>query len=595
MITNLYKNEKKQYLNILNENEYESLVRVSHNLPDYLEIDRNMNPDEIRDLFREIANMSINPNNPTQIVNKSDQFRKIYKYIVDLRARIQQTPGLQMDGYPTQYTDLGSLYVAFFRLYRANVADVANRDKLRLIHKIIYSTEIPIQIPGFVSTNITELINRPPIVINNVNVHYGDIVNVATIQNLDHANIEEYINIAKYISAIYFHNFSMSEGRMENNIHTNILPLYRKNIKDIKDEDMKKAYDEAIRTKELPFKKNMDISMLVQTIKLTWIIVRTTSILIPGKVTSYIFSSDKLSKLMDELIGIIAGLILGKKYLKKITEKYIVKGKKDRILIAPSHIDVDERKLEEKIDPLLDEMIDNLIQKPPTGVEIKKKEEEVGYSIFTDLDEDDIKREFAKIRDVKKMAKELKKPKVLVGGKWKKRKPKKKWRDKIKDKLTEKKPEDVTVIMDKSDDVYKKSVIRSGKIKSMQLLEQRDKVSEQVSTDPKHMGVTAGLLSEKYVKSSLGFRVRKKIHKRLCYLSAKTKLAASLFTSSANFMLAMLYIANKISDTALTQFMENKKFFPSSKTKSICQFVMPRVRAQQQFPQRPEKVGRKKR
>jgi hypothetical protein len=282
----------------------------------------------------------------------------------------------------------------------------------------------------------------------------------------------------------------------------------------------KKEFDDYYKNNHFNFLKNAEITGFIFGLRYFWVIFKyTISIILPKKTILKIFTAEGLGNLMDELIGMIGGGIIGPSYLKKISS-----GTENPLA------DMADEKFDDKVDPILDDIINNIITKSPSHFQ---KESKQPYTIFDDTSDTTIQRELIR----------------LGGGKN---------TDKSEDKI---------YITGK----YKNNIIKSVLSTTKQNI---NKSSEnRIKKDPLLRGSITGSIAANTMKSTFSDKIKDKIFYILCKLSLKAKDASSFITILMNLFLASIYLSSKLSEIVLEHYKLHRKNIKNEKIETICDYV----------------------
>lgn len=278
-------------------------------------------------------------------------------------------------------------------------------------------------------------------------------------------------------------------------------------------------FDAYYEKTHMKFLKNAEISTFIFGLRYFWVIFKyTISTVIPNQIIKRIFTADGLGDLIDELIGMIGGSLIGSSYLEKIA-----KGTENPIS------DLADETFDDKVDPILDDIINNIITQTPQ--QFKKKVNEP-YTVFDDTEDQTIKKEIMK----------------LGGGEQK----------------------DIEPMIYLSDN-YKKNIVKS--VISTSKKQINKKAEKKLKNDSLLRGSITGMIAANTIPSTFSDKLKDKIFLVLCKLSLKAKDLAKFTSTTMNLLLSLLYLSSRLSGIVLEHYKLHRKDFKKNDIKYICDYV----------------------
>jgi hypothetical protein len=313
--------------------------------------------------------------------------------------------------------------------------------------------------------------------------------------------------------------------------------LQEKQIENNLRKEFKKLYSKS----EDKFVKNVKLTSTLTFIWSLWPTLKNIfGIFIPKKHILSIFNKSELTIYMDEVIGLFAGVILGPKYLSKksLGKIELIKEYADTIYTSET--------LEEKLDPIVDEMIVTSLKKTMVR---KDDEEEDPYSVFVDHDKKSLIDELQRL-DIEKG--------VKGGGS-----------DPVKRYVGKYNESDRKKIIN-----YAENIKKIGK-KQNEIIKNDKPFKEKLKNNALTRGTYFGMINGKMIKNNITTTYKDKLFILFCQLSNNTNLISEISIAILTQILALVYMLNRLTTIVFDRYTEYKT--TSKKTmksiNDICSFV----------------------
>jgi hypothetical protein len=328
-----------------------------------------------------------------------------------------------------------------------------------------------------------------------------------------HKQFKEINALLKYYDSIKDYNTVVGGGRDitdELLINTHAKMNY--------DKSMKRVFSQYRKAKEVKLFKDSAITLALGSVWATYSFFKFSINVIPTRLKSIIFDSSKSTSLFDEVIGIVAGMVLGPKYLAKnaVTKKQLIKEYAKEI-ISPDKLT--------ETDPLMNEVISDMI----TGKIGKtvESEEELDLSVMIDKD---IKREIEQYKKIKM---------------------------------------DVDPSISTKD---KKKLIETMMSQNEKIKQEPDKFNKEVSKDNTLKGSYVGMISNSVSTPKISSKWKTKVHKLLCTLSLRSRNISKLLTAYLTQSLAISYVASKLTQIVMSEYIKNKALMGNT-LQDLCDYA----------------------
>ena len=286
-------------------------------------------------------------------------------------------------------------------------------------------------------------------------------------------------------------------------------------------------------------------------------IYKGTISLLPKRLLLLVYDNRVVSNFFDEILGFIAGIILGAEYLAK-----------DEKLTSMSEVVKQYISTElASEDPFVNSVFED--NKLVLDEKYKEKKEEDVFNIFTadknfeELEKIHNKEILAQIVKKKvEKAESKKKPRgvaFITGGETNLPGIDEEVINETAEKVIGKNVNQIRRIAETGKDEIKKDIIPT--LTGMYSNVIVNKVESKYK-DPWNTGV------------SITKSIKDKIHRLLCYLSAKSQYISIHFTSTTNIILALLYFQSKFADSARIMYERYRKNIkPGAKFESFCEWT----------------------
>lgn len=305
------------------------------------------------------------------------------------------------------------------------------------------------------------------------------------------------------------------------------------------EKQMQNTFNAFYMDKDIELHKNLEISALMGIMRAIYEVFKIALQLSGKKFTSIIFDAERGHQLFDEVLGLIAGSLLGPKYLSK----NIINDKDMMEKYAKEVITIDGMKPE---DPMLNDLIDDIILKisEEKPYKLPSEREEKEFNILVDREDlSELKQQHLE------MTQRLKRK--MGAGKKKKNKP-------------------VIKINEKN---HKRKIVKNL-IQHKQAIDKNPKkYQKEFTKDPFLKGSYAGMIANQSYKITMEDRVKRNIHKLLCKLSLKTKNMGKIFSQSMTLTLAMTYIMKRLSAIVINHYIQHR--MQGRTMADLCKFVEP--------------------
>jgi hypothetical protein len=347
------------------------------------------------------------------------------------------------------------------------------------------------------------------------------------------------------------------------------------------DKRQQEVYDNYYRQKDVQLVKNLEITVLMGTL---WAMYPTLKFFLKlsGKgFNSVIFNPERSTRLFDELLGIIAGVTLGPTFLAKniITNKDMVRK------YAKEVYNIDDLQDD---DPMLQDIISDMILRMKEEKKYKKydkdKKEDKDFNILIDRqDVKQVKHDYDMMKErieFDRKQKEIEKKKREESKRLERRK-RVFGNTKRKEVYETYSPKEVygdIEISKKHSRRLVKNIIKQKQ--NMQI--NKKEFKEEFDKDNFLRGSYAGMIINNSYKIKLAKtktmeqRVKKKIHRLLCQLSAKTKDAGRIFSQTMTLTMAGTYLIGKLSGIVINHYTQYR--IQGDTIDDLCKFVMPAYR-----------------
>jgi hypothetical protein len=313
-------------------------------------------------------------------------------------------------------------------------------------------------------------------------------------------------------------------------------------------EMQQEVYNNFYRSKDVKLIKKYELTAVLGTV---WALYPSIKFLVrvSGQgFNSVIFNPDKSTKMFDEVLGIIAGIILGPSYLSKrvITNKEMVKKYAKEIYST----DVDDIN-----NPIVNDIITDMVAKAKEGHKVYKKydkEEEKKFNILVDRSNvSEMKDEYENVKrrlEMEKIRRDADKEKHAMDIKKMKRKVRSGGKKRLIDNITKQK-------------------------RNIKRKHNKKKISKALNKDEFLKGTYTGMLVNHTYGDRLTMedKLKRKVHKLLCTLSTNTKDIGRLFTQTMTLMMSVTYIMSKLSDITFNHYQRHRE--QSQSINDICDFV----------------------
>jgi len=319
------------------------------------------------------------------------------------------------------------------------------------------------------------------------------------------------------------------------------------------EDSMKYAYDKYYKEEHTKFTKNVGFAVLLGGI---WAIYPTTKIILQvlgEKIRNTILKPDTINKINDEIIGLMAGVLLGPKYLSQFT---VIKSK------------VGTEIAKDMVTPRTDnELITDIISGVKTEENkytqySKAPKDDVEFNVLMNRkDVDNVKMKYEKMKQLaeyEKKAKDVKKIKDDYAQEVKKTYGSPEEKKTPVGKIDEKKL--LTTLIEQEDTLSKKS----------------DKFIDKLDKDSFAKGVQVGMI----VNTSYDIKVNKnkrKIHKALCSMSLHSRNIGEIVSKSITTMMALTYIFKKLATVSVGHYIQYIGKSPLN-IDDLCKFASPHAR-----------------
>lgn len=387
------------------------------------------------------------------------------------------------------------------------------------------------------------------------------------------------------------------------------LPIPTIKYKSMETGDIQKVFKDFNNESDTKFMNNQSITGVIFGMKAFWPVFKFFVTMLPRRISSFMWNAENMSRVFDEMLGNLSGLIIGPKYLSQITTG-LNKRKYESPYTYAKNID-DE--ISDQIDPILDDMIASVATVTPSkykSEEDEKKEEP--YSILTDFNDYKMKKETEKVEEIEKsfMAGNhtriagnsricknrdnnedddrcINKKFILSkrGGSRKskldiqKEKLIKKWKDDEKRRLaiaskisTSKKTPQIVINIGNN---FKDNAIRTTITQSHVLKNKSKKELSGLKKSSILRGTYTGMIAGKVMPNNLSNKIRRQIHKLLCKLASKTDMTASIFTHTLTLILALIYISSRLSTVVLDHYKRYKHRVRGGTVTYLCEYALP--------------------
>lgn len=287
-------------------------------------------------------------------------------------------------------------------------------------------------------------------------------------------------------------------------------------------------------------------------------IIKYTIGILPKRLLVLMYDNRVVSSFFDEVLGFIAGIILGADYLAK-----------DEKLTSMS--DVIKQYISTELaseDPFISSVFED--SRLVLDEKYKEKKEQDLFNIFT---ADKNFEELEYIHNKELLAEIIKK--------------------KVEKAEAKRKPRGVAFISGgalpgtEGDELVDKVVsdaaekIIGKNIRQIRRIAETSKPEIKKEVLPTLSGMYSNIIAKKVEEeykdpwhTPIGKPIKDKIHRLLCYLSAKSQYISIHYTSTVNIILALLYFQSKFADTANKMYQNYKKNIrPGAKFDSFCEWV----------------------
>jgi hypothetical protein len=321
------------------------------------------------------------------------------------------------------------------------------------------------------------------------------------------------------------------------------------------EESMKNTYNEYYNKEHAKFANNIGFALILGSI---WSVYPITKIMLQAvgeNIRDAILKPDTINKIYDEIIGIMAGLILGPKYLSQ----FVVKESKVGTTLAK---DMLSSKTENELITDIIAGVKKEDNKYKQYEKLKKEEEEFNV-LMNRKNIDNVKMKYEKMKrlaEFEKTAKEFKNTKfsnerVYNGSSSGPSDPKKIAIGVVDDKKL------LTNLIEHEDIIANKS----------------DKFIKKLDKDSFAKGAQIGMIVNSSYdinidKEKKRYDTKKKIHKVLCSLSLKSRNIGEITSQSITTFMALSYIFKKLSVISVGHYIQYIGRSPNN-ISDLCSFV----------------------
>ena len=382
-----------------------------------------------------------------------------------------------------------------------------------------------------------------------------------------------------------YYDVSIKPNISESKIDDSVSGVVR-NLNSIEHLKMRELFDDYNNTKKLSLRRNYDVTFAIGISRSLWTIHKFFTTFIPRKIINLLYDEDELADFLDEHLGIFAGFILGTKYLSDVHMSVGTRVEKQLFTKQPKdYFDFDE-----KLDPLLDDMISNLISNPPEKY-ADRPETEDPYNVLTDYDTLQLQKEIDMLgggnstSNTNSNINSNTNPNTnsnLNSNLNTKSNSTSNSNTNTKSNSTSNSNSNpntnpkIEILV--NDATFDKDAVKTAVIQGENLL--KTAKNEDLKSDPVLRGSYVGLMANKLMPNNLATKIKIKIHKVLCILSSKTKSAASLFCGAMNLILALIYVQSRLTEIVFDRYMKYRQNTKKDMTvEMLCEYVAPANRA----------------
>jgi len=283
------------------------------------------------------------------------------------------------------------------------------------------------------------------------------------------------------------------------------------------------------------FRRNMSATTIFTLIKSLYPVLKFFGVFIPQNIIDILFNERRLTEFFDEQLGVMAGVLLGPDFLIHVRFMTASEEEEEQSIFTRNF-----PSLENRMDPILDDMITNVVTTPPEKYII---EEEPELNVLVDYDAELLGREISRLR---------------AGG--------------------ETQPEGETqVIIDEEN--FERDLLTTTLNQSENLSEKSQEEINHLEENPTLRGSYVGLMAGKVLPNTITTRFKTKIHRTLCKLSANSSVAASMFSTSLNLLLALSYLSSRMTAVVFDSYMRHRRKIRGDRIEDFCQYVSPSNRS----------------
>lgn len=320
-------------------------------------------------------------------------------------------------------------------------------------------------------------------------------------------------NLLKYYDAIKIYNETVSNERSVTNdllLNTHMKMNYNKS--------MKRTFEQYNKKGEIKFFRRSAISLTLGSIWAVYPLMKFSVNIIPSRLKNIIFDSSQSKSLFDEVIGIIAGAVLGPSYLAKnmITKGEMIK-KYAKDIISPDSL--------KDTDPLMNEVISDMI----TGKIGKTREEpEEDFAVMIDEELEKMVQ-----KDIESY-------------------------ERLRSNIPEKK-ELITTMIQQNEAIKKDP----------------EKFNKEMEKNPSLKGSYVGMISNKVAKPKVSKKWKNRVHKLLCKLSLRSRDLSRLVSTYLTQSLAITYLSHKLTHIVMSQYIKDKALIGGNTIGDLCDYASP--------------------